>query len=198
MKYEDMTQLALRGVVRDAIRRVIREDGLPGEHHFYITFLTRYPDVVIDPTLAEKYPEEITIVLEHQFWELSAHDEYFEVTLKFGGVPKYTKVPYLALTRFHDPSVGFALQFDRPEHMDLKPAPISEISPRPKPVTKSVAKPEKSTAKKTPNKKTTKKASKAQKSDVNNNADNKDGLNSDTPPSGDDNVVSLDSFRKKE
>jgi len=127
MNYEDMAQLALRGVVRDSIRRVIREDGLPGSHHFYITFLTRFPNVEIDASLAEKYPEEITIVLEHQFWDLTAPDEYFEVTLKFGGVPKYIKVPYLAITRFHDPSVGFALQFDRPADMEAKPAPIGEM-----------------------------------------------------------------------
>ena len=97
MNYEQMTQLALRGVVRDAIRRVIREDGLPGAHHFYITFLTRYPGVEIDEGLAAKYPEEITIVLEHQYWDLNAHETEFEVTLKFGGIPKYLKVPYLSL-----------------------------------------------------------------------------------------------------
>ena len=118
MNYEQMTQLALRGVVRDAIRRVIREDGLPGAHHFYITFLTRYPGAEIDEGLAKKYPEEITIVLEHQFWDLQAHADEFEVTLKFGGIPKYLKVPYHAITRFHDPSVGFALQFDPPKEME--------------------------------------------------------------------------------
>jgi len=117
MNYEQMTQLALRGVVRDAVRRVIREDGLPGAHHFYITFLTRYPGVEIDEGLAKKYPEEITIVLEHQFWDLNAYADEFEVTLKFGGIPKYLKVPYHAITRFHDPSVGFALQFDTPPEM---------------------------------------------------------------------------------
>lgn len=121
MNYAQMTQLALRGVVRDAIRRVIREDGLPGAHHFYITFLTRYPGVEIDESLAKKYPEEITIVIEHQFWDLTANTDNFEVTLKFGGVPKYLKVPYLAVTRFHDPSVAFALQFDTPKEMEAAP-----------------------------------------------------------------------------
>ena len=180
-----MTQLALRGVVRDAIRRVIREDGLPGAHHFYITFLTRFPDVEIDASLAEKYPEEITIVLEHQFWELSALDDYFEVTLKFGGVPKYIKVPYLALTRFHDPSVGFALQFDRPETMELKPAPVGEISPRPKSVTQTTSNSEDTAPKK--------KAKAADKD----KADKNDEISAETAASDDDNVVSLDSFRKK-
>lgn len=114
MNYEQMRSLALRGVVRDAIRRVIREDGLPGAHHFYITFMTRFPGVEIDDTLAAKYPEEITIVLEHQFWDLAANSDDFEVTLKFGGIPKYLRVPYHAITRFHDPSVGFSLAFDTP------------------------------------------------------------------------------------
>lgn len=123
MNYEQMTQLALRGVVRDAIRRVIREDGLPGAHHFYITFLTRFPGVEIDAQLAGKYQEEITIVIEHQFWDLTANADTFEVTLKFGGIPKYLKVPYTAITRFHDPSVGFALQFDPPKEMEANMTP---------------------------------------------------------------------------
>lgn len=188
MNYEDMTQLALRGVVRDSIRRVIREDGLPGAHHFYITFLTRYPEAIVDQTLAEKYPEEITIVLEHQFWELSAPDEYFEVTLKFGGVPKYLKVPYLAITRFHDPSVGFSLHFDRPAAMEAKPAPVSDIAPAPK--LKSLTKSSSNKLKKKPEKKSkpvdTDSAKTAQKTP---NEVKKSG--------DDDNVVSLDNFRKK-
>ncbi|MEL6688094.1 MAG: ClpXP protease specificity-enhancing factor SspB, partial [Pseudomonadota bacterium] len=88
MNYEQMRSLALRGVVRDAIRRVIREDGLPGAHHFYITFLTRFPGVEIDESLSEKYPEDIPIVLQHQFWDLAANADDFEVTLKFGGIPQ--------------------------------------------------------------------------------------------------------------
>ena len=108
MNYDRMTQLALRSVVRDAIRRVIREGSLPGAHHFYITFLTRFPGVDVDESLAKKYPEEVTIVLEHQYWDLKAHDDSFEVTLKFGGVPKYLSVPYTAITRFHMVENNFA------------------------------------------------------------------------------------------
>ena len=180
MNYEQMTQLALRGVVRDAIRRVIREDGLPGAHHFYITFMTRYPGAEIDESLAKKYPEEITIVLEHQFWDLTANEEDFEVTLKFGGVPKYLKVPYVAITRFHDPSVGFALQFEPPREMEGSPQPpnLARIEPALEaPETKP---PKAKKTKKTASKKATKKSSK------------KDEAEND-----DDNVVSLDSFRKK-
>ena len=193
MNYEQMTQLALRGVVRDAIRRVIREDGLPGAHHFYITFLTRYPGVEIDDGLAKKYPEEITIVLEHQFWDLNAYPEEFEVTLKFGGIPKYLKVPYHAITRFHDPSVGFALQFDPPADESegdtvAKLAPVK--SPKPKVVeadnaeTTALGKP----AKTAPAKAKAKSKAKAKKSET----------PDDTPLDDDgEKVVSLDSFRKK-
>jgi hypothetical protein len=176
MNYEQMTQLALRGVVRDAVRRVIREDGLPGAHHFYITFLTRYPGVEIDEGLAAKYPEEITIVLEHQFWDLNAYETEFEVTLKFGGIPKYLKVPYHAISRFHDPSVGFALQFDPPPEME-ESEPVAQIAP--------VKSAEPTTALGSPAKKSVSKP-KAEKP-------------KDDAPKEDegDKVVSLDSFRKK-
>jgi len=180
MNYEQMTQLALRGVVRDAVRRVIREDGLPGAHHFYITFLTRYPGVEIDEGLAAKYPEEITIVLEHQFWDLNAYETEFEVTLKFGGIPKYLKVPYHAITRFHDPSVGFALQFDPPPEMEPS-EPIAQITP--------VQPTEPTTALGAPAKKSISKA-KAKKPED-------DGDDDNTPDNDGEKVVSLDSFRKK-
>ena len=179
MNYEQMTQLALRGVVRDAVRRVIREDGLPGAHHFYITFLTRYPGVEIDEALAAKYPEEITIVLEHQYWDLNAYETEFEVTLKFGGIPIYLKVPYHAISRFHDPSVGFALQFDLPPEMENS-EPVAQIAP---------AKP--TTALGAPAKKTVSKAKAKAKP-------KKPDDDDDTPPDNDgEKVVSLDSFRKK-
>lgn len=175
MNYEQMRNLALRGVVRDAIRRVIREDGLPGAHHFYITFLTRYPGVEIDDALAAKYPEEITIVLEHQFWDLAANSDDFEVTLKFGGIPKYLRVPYHAITRFHDPSVGFSLTFDPPEEMS---GPVLGLAP-----TTSLGSPA-STGLGAPAPTAVKEA-KTEDPD-------------DTPPKDEGpKVVSLDSFRKK-
>ena len=190
MNYEQMTQLALRGVVRDAIRRVIREDGLPGAHHFYITFLTRYPGVEIDEGLSAKYPEEITIVLEHQYWDLNAYETEFEVTLKFGGIPKYLKVPYHAITRFHDPSVGFSLAFEPPSEVDSGPtldiAPVTTLgAPTAKDVS-TAAKPAKAAPKF--GKKTGDKA----EADATDGDDKDDGAESDTPK-----VVSLDSFRKK-
>ncbi|WP_373696456.1 SspB family protein [Hyphobacterium lacteum] len=112
MRYDLLAQEALRGVIREALIRAAGPDGLPGAHHFYISFKTEAAGVDIDETLKEKYPEEMTIVLEHQFWDLNPQDDFFEVTLKFGGVPKYLKVPYSAVNRFHDPSVGFHLQFE--------------------------------------------------------------------------------------
>jgi len=112
MRYDLMAQDALRGVVRQALLKAGAPEGLPGPHHFYISFRTTAPGVDIDPTLLEKYPEEMTIVLEHQFWDLNVTETGFEVTLKFSGVPKYLKMPYSAISRFHDPSVGFHLQFE--------------------------------------------------------------------------------------
>jgi hypothetical protein len=112
MEYKRLAQDALLTVVRQAIERAAGPGGLPGAHHFYLSFKTTDPDCDIDASLVEAYPEEMTIVLEHQFWELSCSDDGFEVTLKFGGVPKYLSVPWRAVTRFHDPSVDFRLLFD--------------------------------------------------------------------------------------
>jgi len=112
MRYDLMAQEALRGVVKQALLQAKTPEGLPGAHHFYITFKTRAPGVDVDDALLSKYPDEMTIVLEHQFWDLEITDIGFEVTLKFSGVPQYLKLPYTAISRFHDPSVGFHLQFD--------------------------------------------------------------------------------------
>lgn len=118
MGYDRMAQDALRGVVKQAIDRAAGPEGLPGAHHFYVTFRTTDPDADLDESLMKAYPEEMTVVLEHQFWELSTDEDGFEVTLQFGGVPKYIGVPWRAVTRFHDPSVGFRLHFDY-----VEPAP---------------------------------------------------------------------------
>ena len=86
--------------------------GLPGDHHFFITFLTTAPGVRISSRLREKYPELMTIVIQHQYWDLAPGETFFSVTLKFGGAPKRVSVPYAAVTRFYDPSVQFLLQFE--------------------------------------------------------------------------------------
>ena len=114
MHYEAMAQEALRGVVKAALRKAALPEGLPGAHHFYITFKTEAPGVSGPADLLGKYPDEMTIVLQHQYWDLAPGETFFSVTLKFGGQPKRLSVPYAALTRFYDPSVQFLLQFEAP------------------------------------------------------------------------------------
>jgi hypothetical protein len=110
LRYDKMVETALRGVVREALARTVAS-GLPGTHHFYVTFKTRYPGVAMSSTLQAQYPEEMTIVLEHQFWELEVEEERFAVTLSFQGKPERVSVPFEAITSFTDPSVKFGLQF---------------------------------------------------------------------------------------
>ena len=112
MHYEAMAQDALRGVVKAALKRAAAPGGLPGEHHFYITFRTDAPGVEGPPEVLSKYPEEMTIVLQHQYRDLAPGETFFTVTLKFGGQPKRLSVPYAAVSRFYDPSVQFLLQFE--------------------------------------------------------------------------------------
>lgn len=109
-----MVEAALRSVVREAIARAAQE-GLPGEHHFYITFRTAHPGVDIAEYLKERYPGEMTIVLQHQFYGLDVSDERFEVTLSFNNIPERLSIPLDAITIFADPSVNFALQFQPSE-----------------------------------------------------------------------------------
>lgn len=110
LDYERLVDGALKGVVREALAVAARR-GLPGAHHFYITFKTAHPGVELSDALLQRYPDEMTIVLQHQFWGLEANDDAFEVTLSFSGVSERLKVPYAALTSFVDPSVKFGLQF---------------------------------------------------------------------------------------
>jgi hypothetical protein len=112
MNYEAMAQDALRGVVKSALKRAAGPGGLPGQHHLYITFRTKAAGVSGPQDLLGKYPDEMTIVLQHQYWDLAPGETFFTVTLKFGGEPKTLSVPYAALTRFYDPSVQFLLQFE--------------------------------------------------------------------------------------
>lgn len=114
MRYEALAQEALRGVIKAALKRAA-DQGLPGAHHFYITFRVNAPGVSIPPELSEKYPEEMTIVLQHMFWDLAPGETFFSVTLEFGGQPKKLSIPYAAVARFYDPSVQFLLQFEAPE-----------------------------------------------------------------------------------
>lgn len=128
MRYEAMAQDALRGVVKAALKRAAAPEGLPGAHHFYITFKTEAPGVSGPPDLLGKYPDEMTIVLQHQYWDLAPGETFFSVTLQFGGQPKRLSVPYAAVTRFYDPSVQFLLQFEAPPAADAK---ATEAKPKP-------------------------------------------------------------------
>lgn len=111
LRYDRMVEKALRSVVKTVVEEVIERDGLPGEHHFYITFNTDYPGVQIPDYLAERYPGEMTIVLQYQFYDLKVDDEKLEVTLSFNSVPEHLIIPLPSISIFADPSVNFALQF---------------------------------------------------------------------------------------
>ncbi len=110
LRYDKMVENALRGVVKRAVEEVM-EDGLPGDHHFYITFMTDYEGVDIPDYLKDRYPGEMTIVLQFQFYDLDVNDERMVVTLSFNNVPERLEIPLAAITIFADPSVNFALQF---------------------------------------------------------------------------------------
>lgn len=124
MRYDLIAQEALRGVVRAALQKVART-GLPGDHHFYIAIKTRAPGVRISERLLEKYPEEITIVLQHQFWGLDVGEDRFVVELSFDNIPEKLFVPYNAISGFFDPSVQFGLQFQTAE-IDESAEPVEE------------------------------------------------------------------------
>ena len=110
LDYARLVREALRDVPRQALRLAASE-GLPGEHHFYLTFRTSYPGVAIPPGLHARYPDLMTIVLQHQYRDLAVGEEAFSVTLRFGGAPERLHVPFAALVAFADPSASFGLQF---------------------------------------------------------------------------------------
>jgi hypothetical protein len=120
--YDEIVQDALRAVVGRVLREVEQSGGLPGEHHFYITFKTRNPGVSIPKHLLERFPDEMTIVIQHRFWDLKVEEDSFTVGLSFGGVPATLHVPFAAVTQFHDPAVEFALTF----HADAAEEPSEE------------------------------------------------------------------------
>jgi hypothetical protein len=111
IRYDLLTQQALRGVVRGVLAEAAKK-GLPGDHHFYISFDTKAEGVRISDRLRAQYPEEMTIILQHQFWDLAVNETTFEVGLSFGGIPEKLAVPFEAITGFFDPSVQFGLQFE--------------------------------------------------------------------------------------
>ncbi|MGV1681653.1 SspB family protein [Sphingopyxis sp. NJF-3] len=109
--YDEIVQDALRAVVGRVLRQIEGSDSLPGEHHFYITFKTQAPGVAIPGHLIAKFPDEMTIVLQNRFWDLTVEDDHFSVGLSFNQTPSMLTIPYAAITAFVDPSVDFGLQF---------------------------------------------------------------------------------------
>ncbi len=124
--YPVLVDEAMRGVVRQVLRHA-NADGLPENHHFYISFNTQYPGVSISPQLRERYPEEMTIVIQHQFWDLEVHQAIFSIMLSFNNIPEKLVIPFDALTAFADPSVRFGLQFHaKPAAKDIAREILSE------------------------------------------------------------------------
>lgn len=121
IRYDVLARDALRGVLKRVLTDAAAH-GLPGEHHFFITFVSKADGVKLSPRLLAQYPEEMTIILQHQFWDLAVFDDRFEVGLSFGGVPERLVVPFSAIKSFLDPSVKFGLQFDTSDVAESAPA----------------------------------------------------------------------------
>jgi hypothetical protein len=176
IRYDILAQDALRGVVRKVLSEVART-GLPGEHHFFISFATQAPGVRISSRLLAQYPEEMTIVLQHQYWDLTVSEQSFEVGLSFNGIPERLLVPFTAIKGFLDPSVQFGLQFETQQRAEAPPAAAEPEAAKPAPVV--AAKPPAQVSPARPAK----------------SAPSEDGEKAKDAPAAE--VVSLDAFRKK-
>ncbi len=210
--YEGLVQDAMRGVVRSVLMRVAKS-GLPGEHHFYIAFKTDAPGVALSKRLMEKYPEEMTVVLQHRFWDLAVRDTAFEVKLTFDGIPERLLVPFDAIKVFFDPSVPYGLQF---EDLDASDAATEQPSAQGEAATPESApqigaagkraEPSPARAEKKPRALRRPAAEKAGEGAASSSAGKTTGKplpapalakpSEDTPPKG-PKVVSIDAFRKK-
>ena len=194
IRYDILAREALRGVLKRVLTDAA-ENGLPGEHHFFITFYTKANGVKISPRLLSQYPEEMTIILQHQFWDLRVNNEQFEVGLSFNGIPERLVIPFDSIKGFFDPSVQFGLQFETAEEKsaansgapavaktDAKPAPVSA-----KDATKE--------AEKAASKDSKESALPADAASADNSASDKP--DDPKPTQGGAEVVRLDKFRKK-
>ena len=130
--YGSLMHRAMRGLVRDVLRGVA-ETGLPGDHHFFITFDTMHPDVEIADWLSDRYPDEMMVVMQHWFDDLQVGEEGFSVTLNFGDSPEPLYIPYEAIRTFADPSVEFGLRFETQEDEPTGPSPVPNPEPAPEP-----------------------------------------------------------------
>ena len=125
IRYDVLARDALRGVLRQVLKDAA-EQGLPGEHHFYITFISTADGVKISPRLLSQYPTEMTVILQHQFWDLIVTDDRFEVGLSFNGIPERLVIPFSSIKSFFDPSVQFGLQFEPSEEAADAATPATE------------------------------------------------------------------------
>lgn len=180
IRYDILAQEALRGVMRKVLSEVART-GLPGNHHFFITFLTGAPGVRISSRLKERYPEQMTIVLQFQYWDMKVTETGFEVGLSFSDIPEKLEIPFSAVRGFYDPSVNFELEFDvkapaEDEEEEAENVETIETPPSIKP--RKAAKPQ--SVETTPE-----------------TAADKPEANGDKEPGKSAEVVSLDAFRKK-
>jgi len=130
IRYDVLARDALRGVLRKVLSDAAAH-GLPGEHHFFITFLSKAEGVKLSPRLLAQYPEEMTIILQHQFWDLVVSEDRFEVGLSFGGIPERLAVPFSAIKSFFDPSVQFGLQFEPTDGSVPSEAPAPSLPAAP-------------------------------------------------------------------
>jgi hypothetical protein len=133
IRYDVLARDALRGVLRRVLSDAA-EHGLPGEHHFFITFVSTADGVKLSSRLLAQYPEEMTVILQHQFWDLTVTEDRFEVGLSFGGIPERLVVPFNSIKSFFDPSVQFGLQFDPSDAATEAPAANLPAVPAPSPV----------------------------------------------------------------
>ncbi|HTE94771.1 MAG TPA: ClpXP protease specificity-enhancing factor SspB [Bradyrhizobium sp.] len=134
IRYDVLARDALRGVLRRVLTDAA-EHGLPGDHHFFITFLSTAEGVKLSPRLLAQYPEEMTVILQHQFWDLTVTEDRFEVGLSFGGIAERLVVPFNSIKSFFDPSVQFGLQFEPADapaaSLPAVPAPAAPTAPTP-------------------------------------------------------------------
>src|SRR5271156_1809814 len=146
IRYDVLVRDALRGVLRHVLTDAA-EHGLPGDHHFFITFVSTADGVKLSPRLLAQYPEEMTVILQHQFWDLVVTEDRFEVGLSFGGIPERLVVPFSAIKSFFDPSVQFGLQFETSDTVTPADENETEASPAtsvlPVPTNEETAEPEK-------------------------------------------------------
>lgn len=201
IRYDLLTQQALRAVVRRVLGDVAKTGSLPGEHHFYVTFDTRAPGVKMSTRLRAQYPEEMTVVLQHQFWDLTVTDTYFEVALSFNGISEKLHVPLDTVKGFFDPSVQFGLQFETVTEEAAGPKEVVAEDAKPAKPRRKPAEPEPeppaATGPATPSKIEAKKPETPKPALVTDKDKPEPDKGDPDKPSGGAEVVRLDRFRKK-